>query len=154
MYSFKRVEVNGVSVHISYQRQGDKHTKKFCSDVTPQTQETLNIYVDGVFSFSVNGADGVVLGAGQTSHDIPGSFQCGSIAVEKVLSPTAVRYCVADATSRQIVDVNGAIDVQDKVVFVVNGSVSYNGATLSKGAFLYVAQGQMSGAARLALVSR
>lgn len=127
-YSFQRIAVGSFNVYKSAQVQHDVHLKKFAKGVTPQNQQTLNVYLSGEFHFG-GGGFSQVLRAGDTSTELAiAEFPAGIVFNEKVLSPEGLRYCISPAAKSSW---NRArVSVSDEVVFeeesvlvVVDGQV-------------------------------
>lgn len=142
MYSFSRRSVGRFTVYQSIQRAGDTHQKKFKAGVTPQNQETINVYAAGDFRFSI-GEFTQDLPAGSTTIDLGiTEFPEGVVSTEEVLSPMAIRYCVGAEAKPFTKDV---IQVTDQapftaagkcVAFVLTGSVEAAGVPIGAGAYV------------------
>lgn len=98
MYAFKKQRVGAFDVHTAHPEVGSLHYKKFTSGVTPQSQATLNVYVQGTFLLR-GGLFEQTMVAGQTSLDVGLSeYEPDQIYVEKVLTGPAKRLCIAKTT--------------------------------------------------------
>jgi hypothetical protein len=160
MYSFSRREVGRFVVQVSNQKLGDVHRKRFKNGVTPQNQETINVYVAGNFTFSI-GSFNKSLTAGSTSLDLEiDEFPEGEIAVEQVVSPTAIRYCVSakegkyeKAVSELSTSVPLVLAVAS-AVFVLSGTVTVGTMVVSTGGYVAVSAGaSLLGNGRLLILS-
>lgn len=142
MYSFSRKAIGPYVIHISVQKAGDVHRKKFVSGVTPSNQNTTNIYVKGKFLFSI-GEHSQELTAGQTSLDLQiAEYPANVIATETVLSDYAVRYCVPSKDlSKTIVQVgeNQTHTLEENsLVFVLSGKAVVNNTNIGPGGYWLV----------------
>jgi len=143
-YSFQQVTVGQFTAYRSAQVLGDTHCKRFTGGVTPQNQQTLNVYIAGDFEFTC-GDFTQVLHAGDTSLDLTiGEFPAGVVCTEKVLSPTALRICVSPpgkgSWSREKVAVTGSISFAEESALVVMGG-EVDGK--SAGDLIYARPGQV-----------
>lgn len=144
MYSFTQQNIGKFTIYNSVQRIGDTHLKKFKAGVTPQNQETINVYVLGNFRFSVDGFT-QDLPAGSTTLDLNiENFVEGSVATEEVLSTVAIRYCISagnEPFSKQVaaVTAGSVFTVQEEcVAFVLDGNLTIGTLTLGVGAYMEV----------------
>lgn len=164
MFNFKRSIISGFDIFRSYQKQGDEHKKKFtAAGISPQNQETWNLYIQGTFEFEVEDFS-QSLSAGQTSLDllIP-EYPANAPCFERVLSPVGVRYCVSadklrvSQWTRQVVALgNGESHsvAGDSAMIVLSGMVSVDGLSRGTGSMLPVGLNTTitaSGPAKIAL---
>lgn len=147
MYSFTQSNIGRFTVYQSVQRAGDTHLKKFKAGVTPQNQETINVYVAGSFCFSV-GDFIQVLNAGDTTLDLQiVVFPENVVATEEVMSDVGIRYCISandGSFTKQIVEVmEGLPYVADSksVGFVLSGLPSVSGVSVGVGASVILEPG-------------
>jgi len=144
-YDFTLTHVGRFKVHKSSQLLGAEHKKRFVdTGVTPITQETLNIYAEGVFNFSIEEVGfSQDMVAGDTNISLTlAEFPLNAICTERVISETAVRYCVSPDVSepweQSVVQLDtGGILVLPvgACVFVVSGSISLDGVNYLPGSF-------------------
>lgn len=144
-YAFETSDVGGFRVYKSAQQAGDLHLKRFTQPgVTPQTQGTLNIYAEGVFSFAIPTTEFVqTLSAGSTSLDLTvAQYPVNAVCEEQVVSPTALRYCVSPAVPLAWTPSVVALAAGDELVtqpddciYLMQGSVTVGGSVISKRAF-------------------
>lgn len=160
MYSFTRQTVGKFTVYQSVQRAGDSHQKKFKAGVTPQNQETVNVYALGSFRFSM-GEFTQDLPAGSTTLDLSiTNFPEGVVSTEEVLSPMAVRYCVSaegKPYTKQIAMVteqSSFTSTAKCLAFVLTGSVIAAGVPIGAGAYVMLDPGfEVTGSGKLLVVT-
>lgn len=142
MYSFTRKTLGPYTVHVSVQKSGDTHLKKFTGTVTPGTQSTTNIYVKGNFLFTIGNYSQEMV-SGQTSLDLNiDEYPANTLATETVLSDYAVRYCVpSKGLTKQVVEIpENQIYSADKnsLVFVLSGKALVNNTQVGLGGYWLV----------------
>jgi hypothetical protein len=145
MYAFTKNTAGRFIVYSSFQRQGDTHLKRFGAGVTPQNQQTVNIYAKGAFTFQV-GALTQQMPEGSCTLDLQlEAFPEGAVATETVVSPTALRYCVAPSDSGPFTRQKLAVSSQSPasfavktLVFVLSGTVTAGGVSVAQGGYLLV----------------
>lgn len=142
MYSFTRKTLGPYTVHISVQKSGDTHHKKFTGTVSPSTQSTTNIYVKGNFLFTIGNYSQEMV-SGQTSLDLNiDEYPVDTLATETVLSDYAVRYCVpSKGLTKQVVEIpeNQTYSVdKNSLVFVLSGKAFVNNTQVGLGGYWLV----------------
>ena len=95
-YQFEKRIAGAFKIYKSTPSIGTVHLKRFINEgITPESQETLNIYAEGKFSLEINGLV-YTFTACTTSLDWPfGAFPSNMICTETALSENCVRYCIA-----------------------------------------------------------
>lgn len=158
MYSFSRKSIGPYTVHISTQKRGDTHHKKFSGKVTPSSQNTTNIYVSGRFQLSAGDYSQELI-AGQTNLDLNiHEYIPDQVLTETVLSDYAVRYCVPSAgLTRTIVEVEQPETyntTKNSLIFVLAGKAVVSGTSISLGGYWLVQNTQsISGPVKLLVLS-
>lgn len=96
MYQFTTTEIAGLSISKTVAAQGTDHKKRYMKPgVTPDTQNTLNVYISGQFELEIGGVTHV-MSAGQTSLDLPlVEYQPGEVCTERVLTAWGTRACIS-----------------------------------------------------------
>lgn len=136
MYQFTNIVLAGLTVSQSIAKAGTKHHKQYATaGVSPLTQNTLNVYLSGSFSFEV-GNFSQVMNAGDTSLDLglaqyPTDVPC----VETVLSDWGTRCCVSCKRpwTREAVELASGQThtlAHDSLVILTGGTVDVGGSAM------------------------
>lgn len=146
MYPFKQVSAAGFNLTESVVSPGVEHKKRFIEDgVTPQTQETFNIYTKGSFSFEIPEIGfSKTLVAEQTSYDLNVTYPKDAICIEKPLEEGSVRVCISsvkpkDTLSREVITLipTQTINVtKNTLVFVLTGTITILGTNFKQNSFV------------------
>jgi hypothetical protein len=95
VYKFSKQLVGGFVIYTSTPSINEVHYKKFSGIVSPSTQETLNIYLEGTFLIRC-GKFEQILYPGQTSLDIQlETYTPEQVYAEKAITTPAKRFCVS-----------------------------------------------------------
>jgi len=142
MYSFTRKIVGPYTVHLSVQKSGDTHHKKFIGTISPSTQSTTNIYVKGNFLFTIGNYSQEMV-SGQTNLDLNiDKYPVDTVATETVLSDYAIRYCIpTKGLTKQVVEIpENQMYSADKnsLVFVLSGKAVVNNTQVGLGGYWLV----------------
>lgn len=146
MYPFKQVSAAGFNLTESIVSPGVEHKKRFIEDgVTPQTQETFNVYTKGSFSFEVPEIGfSKTLTAGQTSYDLDVTYPKDAVCVEKPLEEGSIRVCISsakpkDTLNREVLAINASQTTEvakNSLVFVISGTVAISGTDFVHNSFV------------------
>lgn len=99
MYKFSKQVIHGFVIYTSVPSIGEVHYKKFSGVVSPSTQETLNMYLEGTFLIRCGNFEQVMC-AGQTSLDIKlEAYASEQVYAEKAITVPAKRLCVSKEAS-------------------------------------------------------
>lgn len=149
MYQFTNVVLAGLTVSQSIAKAGTKHHKQYTNaGVAPATQNTLNVYLFGSFSFEV-GNFSQVMQAGDTSLDLgltqyPADLPC----VETVLSDWGARCCVSSKKpwAREVVELGSGQAhtlAHDSLVILTGGTVDVGGSAMKPVSYREVPKGSV-----------
>lgn len=127
MYTFTNREIAGLTVSNTIAKQNTEHHKAYQEvEVTPQTQNTLNVYVSGSFLISA-GSWSQILSEGNTSLDLSIiQYPIDQPVIEKVQSPWGNRFCVSCKKSweKELFELNtteNKIVIEDSLLILLSG---------------------------------
>lgn len=130
MYTFTNHFIAGLKVSSTIAKQGTQHHKVYTEQgVSPQNQNTLNVYVSGLFNISSGNWSQQVL-PGNCSLDLTISeYLKDQVVIEQVESAWASRFCVScdnETWTRQLYNLteqNSLTVSADSLLIVLEGEL-------------------------------